>query len=118
MKKLTGRKRRHKGIRKKVAGTSEKPRLCVFRSNKNFYAQAIDDIKQKTLISLSTIDSAVKGKFVSGGNVMAAQLLGEEFAKRVKEKGLERLVFDRAGYRYHGRIKAFAEAARKNGLTI
>ena len=118
MKKLAGRKRRHAIIRKKVCGIAEKPRLCVFRSNSNFEAQLINDIEGKTIFSLSTIAKNVKNTLPYGGNVKAASLLGEEFAKRAKAKGVERVVFDRAGYRYHGRIKAFAESARKGGLKF
>lgn len=118
MKKLKGRKRRHRILRKKLIGTSEKPRLCVFRGSKNFYAQLIDDIKGCTLFSLSTLSKSVKNKIGYGGNVKAATLLGEAFAKNAKDKGFGKIVFDRAGYLYHGRLKAFADAARKNGLIF
>ena len=87
MKKLKGRARRHKILRRKIAGTTEKPRLCVFRSGKNMYAQLVDDVKGHTLLSVSTNGKAVKNKIQYGGNVKAASLLGEEFAKRAKEKG-------------------------------
>jgi len=99
-------------------GTAEKPRLCVFRSGKNLYAQLIDDVKGHTLFSVSTSGKAVKNKIGYGGNVKASVLLGEEFAKGAKEKGFAKIVFDRAGYRFHGRVKAFAESARKNGLIF
>jgi large subunit ribosomal protein L18 len=118
MKKLRGRVKRHKVLRKKVIGTKDKPRLCVFRSSKNLYAQLIDDITGKTLFSFSTNASDLKGKITYGGNVKAAESLGEEFGRRAKEKGFGKIVFDRAGYSYHGRVKAFAEAARKNGLVF
>ncbi|OGW75176.1 MAG: 50S ribosomal protein L18 [Omnitrophica bacterium RBG_13_46_9] len=118
IKKLEGRQKRHKIIRKKVIGTKEKPRLCVFRSHKNFYAQLLDDIKGQTLCSLSTNASGLKNKIGSGGNVKAAGILGEEFSKKMKEKGFTTIVFDRAGYLYHGRVKAFAEAVRKNGIIF
>ncbi|MBL7158636.1 MAG: 50S ribosomal protein L18 [Candidatus Omnitrophica bacterium] len=118
MKKLLGRKRRHAIIRKKVCGTAEKPRLCVFRSNANLSAQLINDLEGKTVFSVSTLAKDVKKNLGYGGNVKAAVLLGEEFAKHAKAKGVERIVFDRAGYRYHGRIKAFAESARKSGLKF
>lgn len=118
MKKVMGRERRHKIIRKKVIGTKDRPRLCVFRSCKNLYAQLIDDIKGHTLFSLSTNASDLKNKLRYGGNLKAAQVLGEEFAKQAKEKGFGKITFDRAGYLYHGRVKAFAEAARKNGLIF
>ncbi|MFH1594444.1 MAG: 50S ribosomal protein L18 [Candidatus Omnitrophota bacterium] len=115
---IKGRERRHRIIRKKVIGTNEKPRLCVFRANKNFQAQLIDDIKGHTVVSLSTCDAGFKSKIKYGGNVKAAEVLGAEFAERSKKKGFSRIVFDRAGYKYHGRIKAFADAARKNGLVF
>jgi len=118
MKKLRGREKRHKVLRKKLIGTSEKPRLCVFRSNKNLYIQLVDDLKGKTLFSFSTDAREFKKESPYGGNVKAANILGEKFAKKAKEKGFDRIVFDRAGYLYHGRIKAFAESARKNGLTF
>lgn len=116
--KLQGRIRRHKIIRKRITGTKDKPRLCVFRSSKNLYAQLIDDMKGHTLFSFSTNISGLKSKIAYGGNVKAAASLGEEFAKRAKEKGFNKIVFDRAGYRYHGRVKAFAEGVRKNGLVF
>lgn len=118
MKKLRGRKRRHAIIRKKVCGTAEKPRLCVFRSNANFSAQLINDLEGKTVFSASTLAKDIKKTLSYGGNVKAAVLMGEEFAKRARAKGVERIVFDRAGYKYHGRIKAFAESARKGGLKF
>ena len=118
MKKLKGRQKRHKVIRKKVIGTRERPRVCIFRSNKNLYAQLIDDMKSQTLFSLSTSSGQLKKSLSSGGNVKAARALAEEFAKKAKEKGFERIVFDRAGYLYHGRVKAFAETVRKNGLVF
>jgi len=118
MKKVKGRERRHKLIRRKVMGTGDKPRLCIFRSNKNIDAQLIDDLEGKTLFSLSTNGRDLKKKIAYGGNVKAAGALGEEFARCAKEKGFSKIVFDRAGYLYHGRIKAFAEACRKNGLIF
>ena len=118
MKKVTGRKRRHKIIRKRIRGDKDRPRICVSRSNMNFNAQLIDDDKGCTLFSLSTNSKLIKGKLPYGGNIKAAQILGEEFSKKAKEKGFSKVVFDRAGYLYHGRIKAFAESARKNGLIF
>ena len=118
MKKLTGRLRRQKVLRKKIIGTSKKPRLCISKSAKNFYAQLIDDMKGITIIALSTQGKELKGKVAKGGNVKAAILLGEELAKKAINKGVGKVVFDRAGYLYHGRIKAFADAARKNGLIF
>jgi len=116
MRKVKGRERRHKILRKRIKGTVQKPRLCVFRSGKNLYAQLIDDIKGHTLFSLSTNASGLKNRVNYGGSVKAATILAEEFAKKAKEKGFSKIVFDRAGYRYHGRIKAFAETTKKNGL--
>jgi len=118
MKKLRGRKRRQKILRKKIVGTVEKPRLCISRSDENLYAQLIDDSKSHTIMSLSTSGNTMKKKTQKGGNVKSATVLGEEFAKIAKGKGFGRVVFDRAGYLYHGRIKAFADAARKNGLVF
>ena len=118
MKKLRGRKRRQKILRKKIVGTVEKPRLCISRSDENLYAQLIDDIKSHTIMSLSTSGKDMKKKTQKGGSVKSAVVLGEEFAKLAKGKGFNKVVFDRAGYLYHGRIKAFADAARKNGLVF
>lgn len=118
MRKVKGRERRHKLIRKKIIGTPERPRLCLFRSSKNLYAQLINDIKGKTLFSLSTSGEDLKKKVIYGGNVKAAGLLGEDFARQAAEKGFKKVMFDRSGYMYHGRVKAFAEGARKNGLVF
>ncbi len=105
-------------IRKHVIGTIDRPRVTVRRGLKNFYAQLIDDIQNKTIYSLSTLDKDVKQKFPYAGNIKAAEFMGEVFAKRLKEKGINKLVFDRAGYLYHGRVKAFAEGLRKGGLEF
>ncbi|MDD5438919.1 MAG: 50S ribosomal protein L18 [Candidatus Omnitrophica bacterium] len=113
-----GRELRHKRVRKNVIGTSVKPRLCVSRSIKHISAQLIDDIGHKTLYGLSTNSPVFKDKIKSGGNVKAAITLGGEFAKSAVAKGFSACVFDRAGFRYHGRVKALAEAARKNGLKF
>ncbi|NQT45994.1 MAG: 50S ribosomal protein L18 [Candidatus Omnitrophica bacterium] len=110
--------RRHRRLRKKVMGTSEKPRISIHRSSANLYAQAIDDLNGKTLVNAATTQKGFKEKTTSGGNVKAAAILGEVFAKAAKAKGIEKVVFDRSGYIFHGRIKAFAEAARKNGLVF
>ena len=118
MRKFTGRKRRHRVLRKKLAGSSERPRLCITRSNKNLSGQLIDDTVSKTPFSLSTNAKDFRSKLSYGGNVKAAVLLGEEFARKAKAKGFGKVAFDRAGYRYHGRLKAFAETARKNGLIF
>ncbi|MFC1576177.1 50S ribosomal protein L18 [Candidatus Omnitrophota bacterium] len=118
MKKVAGRKKRHKVLRKKVIGSPERPRLCVSRSSKNISAQLINDYEGKTLFSLSTSTAEVKKNVPYGGNVKAAELLGEEFGRKAKEKGFIKVVFDRSGYLYHGRVKAFADGARKSGLAF
>ena len=115
---LKGRILRHKKIRKKIMGSKKKPRLCVFRSLQHIHAQLIDDLEGRTLCSLSTNNPAIQKNLKYGGNVKAANLLGEMFAKRVKELGFLEVVFDRAGYKYHGRVKALADACRKNGLKF
>ncbi len=117
--KLAGRKKRHKIIRQTVAGTGAKPRLSVYRSLKNMYAQLVDDTTGKTLVSLSTNSPAVKDAVKKdGGNVKGAALLGAALAEACKKSGMSEVVFDRAGYQYHGRVKALAEAARKGGLKF
>ena len=118
MKKLRGRERRRKRIRKKIIGTDKRPRLSISRSHKNIYAQLVDDIKGRTLLSLSTVSPELKKSIKYGGNVKAASVLGEELARQAKTQGIAKIVFDRAGYLYHGRIKALAESARKGGLTF
>ena len=100
-------------MRKKVEGTPERPRLCVFRSHKHIYAQVIDDWSQRTLVSCSTVEPALRARLRHGGNVEAAAVVGAEIGKRCLEKGITKVVFDRGGYRYHGRVKALAEAARE-----
>jgi len=109
------RNRIHQRIRRKLAGTSERPRLAVFRSVAHIYAQVIDDAKGVTLVSASSVD---KGGKTNGGNVAAATTIGKLVAERAKEKGISRVVFDRGGYQYHGRIKALADAARAAGLEF
>lgn len=116
--KMTGRQRRHLRIRKGVVGTLEKPRLSVRRSLQNLFIQIVDDTKGATLLYASTRDTDIKNKARYGGNIKAAALLGEWVAHKAKEKNISRVVFDRGGYDYHGRIKAFAEAARKGGLEF
>ncbi len=117
-KKIPARQRRHIRIRKKIVGTSEKPRLNVRRSLKNLFVQIVDDGKRSTLLSASTADKDFKTSCSYGGNVKSAALLGEAVAKKAKEKNISRVVFDRGGYDFHGRIKAFADAARKGGLEF
>ena len=109
------RTRVHKRIRRKLAGSSERPRLAVFRSIAHIYAQVIDDSRGQTLVSASSVDKSGK---TGGGNVAAAKAIGKLVAERAKEKGIKRVVFDRGGYLYHGRVKALAEAAREAGLEF
>lgn len=112
------RVRRHVRIRNKIVGTTERPRLNVFRSADNIYAQIIDDSVGNTLVSASTLDEAVKKKLKSTGNKEGAKMVGELVAKRAIEKGITKVVFDRGGYIYHGRVKELAEAARNSGLEF
>jgi len=109
------RERIHKRIRRKLRGTAERPRLAIFRSVAHIYAQVIDDNQGATLASASSVDKAAK---VKGGNVAAATSIGKLVAERAKEKGIKQVVFDRGGYRYHGRVKALADAARAAGLEF
>jgi large subunit ribosomal protein L18 len=110
------RLRIHRRIRKKVTGTPERPRLCVFRSLKHIYAQIIDDVHGRTLAAASS--AAKSSGLAGGGNVASAREVGRLIAERAKEKGIRRVVFDRGGYLYHGRVKALADAAREAGLEF
>ena len=112
------RLQRHKRVRRKVFGTPQRPRLCVFRSSNNIYAQIIDDTNRVTLVAASSLDEAVKGAVNHTGNKEAAKMVGEMVAKKAVEKGITEVVFDRGGYIYHGRIKEFAEGARESGLKF
>ncbi len=107
-----------KRIRALVGGSAERPRLAVFRSLKHMYAQAIDDETGKTLASASTLDPGCRPSIRAGGNIEAAKLVGTTIAERLKAQGIETVRFDRGGYRYHGRVKALAEAAREGGLKF
>jgi large subunit ribosomal protein L18 len=118
MKRQEFRKMRHKRIKKKLIGTPMRPRLNIFRSLKNIYAQIIDDTTGEVLLSVSTLDKELKHKISYGGNVKAASALGEVLAQRAKNKGISKVAFDRGGYLYHGRVKAVAESARKAGLKF
>ena len=109
---------RHARVRKDVFGTPEKPRLCVFRSSKNIYAQVIDDVNGKTLCSASSLDEEIKAQASYGGNKAAAKLVGELVGKRAKEAGIETVCFDRGGYLYHGRVQELADGARAAGLNF
>lgn len=99
-------------------GSAERPRLVIRRSLKNFAAQAVNDSTNKVLFSLSTFDKGLKDKFGRAGNIKSSALFGEIFAEKAKEKGIKKIIFDRAGYLYQGRIKAFADALRKGGLEF
>ncbi|BFH16958.1 50S ribosomal protein L18 [Paenibacillus melissococcoides] len=112
------RLKRHLRVRKKIEGTSARPRLNVFRSSKHIYAQLIDDVKGVTLAAASTMDKELREEIKNGGSVEAARKVGELIAKRAKAQGHDNVVFDRGGYLYHGRIQALAEAAREAGLEF
>ena len=109
------RLKRHKRVRARLSGTPETPRLNVFRSETNIYAQIIDDVHGVTLASASSLDKDIEGY---GGNVAAAKAVGQLVAQRAKDKGIETVVFDRGGYLYHGRVQALAEGAREGGLKF
>lgn len=117
-KRLSGRLRRKLRVRKKVKGTPERPRLCVYRSLRHMYAQIIDDTVGHTLAAASTLDKELRGRLQSTGNIEAAKEVGRLVAKRALEKGIKKVVFDRNGFLYHGRVKAVAEAAREAGLEF
>jgi len=108
------RQRVHKRIRAKLSGTAERPRLNVYRSLNHIYAQLVDDMEGKTVVSASTREAKIK----TGGNVAAAKEIGKKLAEKAKAKGVTKVVFDRGGYLYHGRIKALADAAREAGLKF
>ena len=112
------RRRVHQRVRLKVAGTPERPRLCIYRSIDHIYAQVIDDRVGKTLVSASSSDKETKKGLKGGGNVAAAKVVGKTIAQRAKAAGIEKVVFDRGGYKYHGRVKALADAAREAGLKF
>jgi large subunit ribosomal protein L18 len=117
--KIKGRERRHKIIRKKIVGTNERPRLSVYRSLDHIYAQIINDVDSKTILSLSTLSPDVRDMVKKdSGNVKGAVALGTAIAEACKKNGVMKVVFDRSGYLYHGRIKALADAARKGGLQF
>ncbi|MDD2215296.1 MAG: 50S ribosomal protein L18 [Eubacteriales bacterium] len=109
---------RHVRVRKDLFGTPERPRLCVYRSHANIFAQIIDDVNGNTLVSASTLDKDIKEKVPYGGNKEASKLVGESLAKRALDKGINTVCFDRGGFLYHGRIKELAEGARSVGLKF
>ena len=115
------RSKRHRRVRVNTAGTAERPRLAVFRSVSHIYAQVIDDLKGQTLVSASSVEPSLKAVFpkdARGGNLKGAEAIGRTIAERSIEKGIKRVVFDRSGFLYHGRIRAVADAARKAGLEF
>jgi large subunit ribosomal protein L18 len=112
------RQRRHVRVRSKVKGTASAPRLCVFRSLNHIYAQVIDDTQGQTLAAASTLDSEVKSELEGKNKTGRSEVVGTLIAKRAMSKGVERVAFDRGGFKYHGRVKALAEAARKEGLKF
>ena len=114
--KKDSRKKRHRSLRKRVSGTSERPRLAVFRSTRHIYVQVIDDLVQKTLVSATDIEEALRD--AKGPKKDRAKQVGAAVAKKCLEKGIDKVVFDRAGYKYHGRVSALAEAAREAGLKF
>lgn len=112
------RRKKHLKIRKKISGTASKPRLSVYRSNTNMFAQLVDDVNGVTLAAASTIDKDLKGSIANGGNVEAAKAVGKAIAEKAAAKGITEVVFDRSGYLYTGRVLAVAEAAREAGLKF
>ena len=112
------RENKHRRLRNRISGTTERPRLAVFRSNNHMYAQIIDDTVGNTIVSASTLDKDVKGAVEKTNNVDAAAQVGTVIAKRALEKGITTVVFDRGGYIYHGKVQALADAAREAGLTF
>jgi large subunit ribosomal protein L18 len=112
------RQRRHQRVRRKVEGTPERPRLNVFRSLSHIYAQVIDDAVGQTLVSASSLEASLHEQMSGISKTDQAKAVGKVLAERAKEKGIEKVVFDRGGYRYHGRVKALAEASRESGLDF
>jgi large subunit ribosomal protein L18 len=118
MKKEAARQRRHQRVRRKVSGTIDRPRLCVFRSLNHIYAQVIDDTRGQTLVSASTLDPEIKSSANGKAKTGKAELVGALVARRALSQSIKQVAFDRGGYQYHGRIKALAEAARQGGLQF
>jgi large subunit ribosomal protein L18 len=112
------RRRIHQRMRQTLAGSSERPRLCVYRSIKHIRVQLIDDLKGHTIAAASSLDGDVKKQIKGGGNIASAKIVGKVIAERAKAAGVESVVFDRGGYQYHGRVQALAEAAREAGLKF
>jgi large subunit ribosomal protein L18 len=105
-------------MRKRISGTPERPRLCVHRSTRHIRAQVVDDASGRTLVSASSLDKEVRAQIKGGGNIAASKVVGKMVAERARAKGVEKVVFDRGGYQYHGRVQALAEAAREAGLKF
>ncbi len=116
--KVQRRLRRHKRIRKKIMGTAERPRLCVYKSLKHIYAQLIDDEAQRVITGVSTLTPKIRELIKNGGNKEAAKLVGKMIAEKALSLGIKKVVFDRNGFKYHGRIKALADSAREAGLIF
>ncbi len=116
--KRLARLRRHRRVRARISGTGARPRLNVFRSNEHIYAQLIDDVAGHTLVSASTIDRAVRDQVAGKTKTDAARIVGKALAERAKEAGITTVIFDRGGWKYHGRVKALAEGAREGGLEF
>ncbi len=116
--KVAHRLRRHVRVRRKVLGTQERPRLCVRRSLEHFYGQVVDDTSGRTLAAASTLTATIREACQSSKKTAAAALVGKEIARRAIEAGVTRIAFDRAGYKYHGRVRAFADGAREGGLQF
>ena len=110
--------KRKRRVRIRVRGTSERPRLSVFRSRRNIQAQLVDDVSNRTLLGVSSLNAEIRGQFNNGGNIKAAELVGQFLARKAGESGFKKVVFDRSGYDYHGRIKALAAKAREGGLEF
>ncbi len=115
---FSSRKKRHRRVRSKISGTSERPRLNVFRSSKNIYAQVIDDLSGNTLVAASSLDPQLRSELSGGGNKEAARKVGQLLARRAVDQGIKDVVFDRGGCLYHGRVKELAEGAREGGLNF
>jgi len=118
LRKLWRRRRRRRHVRKRVSGTQERPRLTVFRSHKNIYAQIVDDLAGRTLVAASSQEGPLRQQVICGGNKAAAQAVGEALATKAIQAGIRKVVFDRNGYAYHGRVRQLAEAAHKSGLEF
>ena len=112
------RRRIHVRMRKRIAGTAERPRLAIHRSTKHIRAQVIDDQTARTIVSASSLDKEVRKLIKGGGNIAASKVVGKAIAERARAKGVDKVVFDRGGYQYHGRVQALAEAAREAGLKF